>query len=89
VAAAFPEAVSALVHDPAAEQVALVESLRSALSGERFQASVKAALGFRGVPVRADVRAPLRPLPADAASRLRAELERLLDADLFVRSIGA
>jgi hypothetical protein len=47
VAAAFPEAVSALVHDPAAEQVALVESLRSALSGERFQASVKAALGFR------------------------------------------
>ncbi len=82
MAAAFPEAVSALVRDPADDRVALVGALRAALSGERFQASVKAALGFRGLPVRADVRAPLRPLPAEAAERLRGELERLLGADM-------
>lgn len=89
VAGAFPEAVSALVRDPAEERVALVSSLRLALSGGRFQASVKTALGFRGLPVRADVRAPLRPLSADAAGRLHAELERLLGADLPARLISA
>jgi dihydrodipicolinate synthase/N-acetylneuraminate lyase len=89
VAGAFPEAVSALVRDPTPERVALVDSLRVALSAERFQASVKAALGFRGLPVRADVRAPLRPLPAEAARRLRAELERLLGSDLSARPIPA
>jgi dihydrodipicolinate synthase/N-acetylneuraminate lyase len=78
VAAAFPEAVSALVSDPTAERAALVESLRQALSARSFQASVKAALGFRGVPVRPDVRGPLRPLSGEAAERLRAELERLV-----------
>jgi dihydrodipicolinate synthase/N-acetylneuraminate lyase len=89
MAAAFPEAVSALVHDATAERVALVESLRVALSRQRFQASVKAALGFRGLPVGPDVRAPLRPLPAEAAGRLRTELERLLGAEMFPRPIGA
>ena len=80
VAAAFPEAVSSLVRDPTAERAALVESLRAALAEHPFQASVKAALGFRGVPVRPDVRAPLRPLPAAAAEQLRTELERLIGA---------
>jgi dihydrodipicolinate synthase/N-acetylneuraminate lyase len=89
VAAAFPEAVSALVGDATAERVALVESLRIALSRQRFQASVKAALGFRGLPVGAEVRAPLRPLPAEAAERLRGELEHLLGADMPARPIPA
>jgi dihydrodipicolinate synthase/N-acetylneuraminate lyase len=35
-------------------------------------------VGFRGLPVGPDVRAPLRPLPADAAGRLRVTLERLV-----------
>jgi dihydrodipicolinate synthase/N-acetylneuraminate lyase len=78
VAAAFPESVSALVRNPTPEQATLVQSLRTALSVHPFQASVKAALGFRGVPVRPDVRAPLQPLPAAAADRLRAEIEQLL-----------
>jgi dihydrodipicolinate synthase/N-acetylneuraminate lyase len=78
VAAAFPEAVSALVRDPTAERAELVQSLRSVLSEQPFQASVKAALGFRGVPVHPDVRAPLQPLPPAAAERLRTELERVL-----------
>jgi dihydrodipicolinate synthase/N-acetylneuraminate lyase len=78
VAGAFPEAVAALVREPTAERSQLVESLRVALSENPFQASVKAALGFRGVPVRPDVRAPLQPLTAPTAERLHAELARLL-----------
>lgn len=88
VAAAFPEAVAALVQDATPDRVELVESLRAALSARRFQASVKAALGFRGVPVRGDVRAPLRPLPAEDARRLRAELEFVLGPDMSARPTG-
>lgn len=89
VAAAFPEAVSALVREPTPERHALVDSLRVALSGQRFQASVKAALGFRGLPVGPDVRAPLRPLPADAGRQLRDELERVLGAEEPVHPVRA
>jgi dihydrodipicolinate synthase/N-acetylneuraminate lyase len=81
VAAAFPEAVSALVHEPTAERAALVDSLRSALSKHTFQASVKAALGLRGLPVRPDVRAPLRPLTPEATDQLRSILASLLGED--------
>ncbi len=77
VAAAFPEAVASLVREPTPERARLVEDLRAALSRAPFQASVKAALGTRGVPVAADVRAPLRPLSAGDADRLRASLEEL------------
>ncbi len=78
VAAAFPEPVAALVRDPDAPRAAVADALRATLAAQPFQASVKAALGFRGVPVHPDVRAPLRPLAADAAQRLRDELERLV-----------
>jgi dihydrodipicolinate synthase/N-acetylneuraminate lyase len=78
LAAAFPEAVSALVRDPIAERAALVDALRAALWAGPFQASVKAALVSRGVPVKPDVRAPLAPLSTSAAASLRTELERVL-----------
>ncbi len=81
LAAAFPEAVSALVREPTAERAALVEALGLALAEHPFQAAVKTALGVRNVPVRPDVRAPLRPLAAESADRLRTELKRLLGAD--------
>lgn len=77
VAAAFPETVSALVREPTEERLARVTALRTALSRHTFQASVKAALGLRGVRVGPDVRAPLRPLPPEALERLRGELEQL------------
>jgi dihydrodipicolinate synthase/N-acetylneuraminate lyase len=77
VAAAFPEAVAALVRDPDPERARLVEALRTALSAQPFQASVKAALGLRGIPVHPDVRAPLRPLTGDAIRDLARELEEL------------
>ena len=89
VAGAFPEAVAALVSDPTPERVALVESLRAALSRRPFQASVKAALGFRGVPVRPDLRGPLQPLSPEAAERLRAELQTALGTDTLARPVSA
>lgn len=88
VAAAFPEAVAALVRDPTPERAALVKSLRVTLSAQPFQAAVKTALGLRGVPVRPDVRAPLLPLRPPAAQRLRSELERL-GADVLRRGVRA
>ena len=89
IAAAFPDAVSALVREPTAERAAVVESLRSLFDRGPFQASVKVALGSRGVAVRPDVRAPLRPLDGDAARRLRADLEGLLGADAVGRGARA
>lgn len=89
VAAAFPEAVSALVREPGPERAALVDSLRVVLSAYPFQASVKAALGLRGLPVRPDVRAPLQPLAAHAREALRAELERALGVDTLARPVSA
>jgi dihydrodipicolinate synthase/N-acetylneuraminate lyase len=85
----FPEVVAALVREPTAEREAVIGSLREALSRHTIQASVKAALGLRGVPVLADVRAPLRPVAPEAAETLRAELERLLDADTLTRPVRA
>ncbi len=78
VAAAFPGPVSALVREPSIARLALVQSLREALSKHTFQASVKAALGLQGLPVRPDVRAPLRPLATDSVKQLGTELQALL-----------
>jgi dihydrodipicolinate synthase/N-acetylneuraminate lyase len=81
VAAAFPEAVTALVAEPTSERAALVESLRAELGRLPFQAAVKAALRLRGVPVREDVRAPLRPISHSTIERLRTELGSLVDLE--------
>lgn len=89
VAAAFPEAVAALVCDPAPDRATLVDALRSALSRHPFQASVKAALALRGVAVRGDVRAPLRPLQPETVHALSQELERLLGAETLHRRPSA
>jgi dihydrodipicolinate synthase/N-acetylneuraminate lyase len=89
VAAAFPEAVSALVREPTPERSTVVESLRAGLSARPFQASVKAALALRGLPVRSDVRAPLRPLSPRDQKELRAELERLVGVDALMSSVRA
>jgi dihydrodipicolinate synthase/N-acetylneuraminate lyase len=80
VAAAFPEAVAALVKDPTPVHAQLVQSLRRALSTHPFQASVKAALNLRGIGVHPDVRAPLRPLAPHAIHQLDEELQKLIGA---------
>jgi dihydrodipicolinate synthase/N-acetylneuraminate lyase len=62
LASAFPEEVAAVVRHPTAEGSLRLSQLRSFV--ERFprQAALKRLLGLRGIPVREDVRAPLRGL---------------------------
>jgi dihydrodipicolinate synthase/N-acetylneuraminate lyase len=87
VAAAFPEAVCALVGNPTDENARLVHALRVALSEHTFQASVKTALGLRGLSVHPDVRAPLRPLTSEAAEHLQTELRILLDPNTITPAV--
>jgi dihydrodipicolinate synthase/N-acetylneuraminate lyase len=70
LAAAFPDLIVGLVRDGEGD----VGETRAALERFPFQAAVKHVLGWRGVPVRPDVRAPLRVL-TDAE---REELDRWL-----------
>ena len=77
LAAAFPEVVIELVNDPTPERAARAEVLRSALSAHTLPAAVKTVLGFRGLPIRPDTRAPMRPLRVDEAEALRAAIERV------------
>ncbi len=70
LAAVYPEVVAALVREPTAEHSAEAERLRGSLERFPFHAAAKAVLGRRGVPIRGDVRAPLRSLA-------EAELEQL------------
>jgi dihydrodipicolinate synthase/N-acetylneuraminate lyase len=73
LASVYPERVVALVRDGNGD----VGALRRALDRFPFQAAAKYVLGRRGVPVREDVRAPLRVLNADEKSDLDAWLESL------------
>jgi dihydrodipicolinate synthase/N-acetylneuraminate lyase len=63
LATAFPEVVSALVHGRSDEASKHVTTLRELIAPPMpFISAMKVILGARGVPVRPDVRAPLRPL---------------------------
>ncbi len=72
LASVFPERVAAVVADPTADGAAALATLRAAV--ERFprQAAMKRLLAAQGVPVRPDVRAPLRDLSAAEAAELAA-----------------
>ena len=76
LAASFPDAVVPLVREPTADAGERATALRAELQRFPFHAASKAALGFRGVPVGAEVRAPLRGL-TDAE---RTEVERIVAA---------
>lgn len=67
LASAFPDRVAAVVREPTAEGADALATLRAAV--ERFprQAAMKRILAAQGVPVRPDVRAPLRDLSAAEA----------------------
>jgi dihydrodipicolinate synthase/N-acetylneuraminate lyase len=67
----FPERVVALVRDRDGD----VGALRAAMDRFPFQPAAKYVLGRRGVPVREDVRAPLRRLRDDEQRELDAWLE--------------
>jgi dihydrodipicolinate synthase/N-acetylneuraminate lyase len=72
LASAFPDEVAAVVRAPTSEGAARLGELRSFV--ERFprHAALKRVLARRGVPVREDVRAPLRPLRDDERAELDA-----------------
>jgi dihydrodipicolinate synthase/N-acetylneuraminate lyase len=79
LAAAFPELVAAVVRDPSPEAGNRASSLRAAIQQLPFQAALKRVLARRGVPVREDVRAPLRGLSA----------EEVREADALADSVEA
>jgi dihydrodipicolinate synthase/N-acetylneuraminate lyase len=62
LAAVYPEVVAALVREPSPEHSAEAERLRMLLERFPFQAAAKLVAARRGVPIRPDVRAPLRTL---------------------------
>ena len=72
LAAAVPSEVAGVVREPSQEGAARLGELRSFV--ERFprQAALKHLLGVRGIPIREDVRAPLRSLTADERDELTA-----------------
>lgn len=70
LASAFPERVAAVVRSPTSEGAEALATLRASV--ERFprQAAMKRLLAAQGVPVRPDVRAPLRDLSAGETQEL-------------------
>jgi dihydrodipicolinate synthase/N-acetylneuraminate lyase len=70
LASCYPEVIAALVIQPSQERSDEAERLRSVLDRFPFQAACKAVAGRRGVPIRPDVRAPLRTLSSDELAEL-------------------
>lgn len=78
LAAAFPEEVRAGLDQPDAAAEARLTSVRAAMEAQPFIASVKHVLGRRGIPVRDDMRAPMRTLSTEEIQRLDAALDALV-----------
>jgi dihydrodipicolinate synthase/N-acetylneuraminate lyase len=72
LATAFPELVAAAVREPSPERSALLGELREGLEAFPRHAALKRILALRGVPVREDVRPPLRGLANDERDQLDA-----------------
>jgi dihydrodipicolinate synthase/N-acetylneuraminate lyase len=79
LAAAFPDVLRTGLDSPAGAEQALID-LRLTMEAVPFIAAIKHVLGRRGVPVRPDTRAPLRPLSSDEATRLDQSLDQLFAA---------
>ena len=72
LASAFPELVAAAVRDPSSADLGPV---REAVQRFPFQSALKTVLGRRGIPVRPDVRRPLRTLTEEETLELETWLE--------------
>ena len=77
IAAAFPDIVRTVVDDPTPAGERRLADLRAALEAQPFVSAIKVALAERGIPVRPDVRAPLRQLDAAEATRVEAIVRSL------------
>jgi dihydrodipicolinate synthase/N-acetylneuraminate lyase len=81
MAAALPEVVRAALDDPTDANAARLRDVRAAMEASGpFIAAAKHVLGTRGVPVRPDVRAPLRRLTDAERRALDAALGPLVTA---------
>jgi dihydrodipicolinate synthase/N-acetylneuraminate lyase len=79
MAAAFPDVVRDALDDPTNGAAARLAAVRSAMeAGGQFIAAAKEVLAARGIPVRPDVRAPLRRLTSAEAADLEAASAQLL-----------
>jgi dihydrodipicolinate synthase/N-acetylneuraminate lyase len=72
LAGGFPEALVEAVNGRTSEATTAAGKLRAIVSSFPFQAALKTALGWRGVPISADVHSPLRGLEGDESERFRA-----------------
>jgi dihydrodipicolinate synthase/N-acetylneuraminate lyase len=79
LASAFPELVVSAVRDPARAELGPV---RDAMQRFPFQSALKTVVARRGVPMRADVRRPLRGLTDGERTELEAWLESSLPAQV-------
>jgi dihydrodipicolinate synthase/N-acetylneuraminate lyase len=80
LAAAFPELVAEVVRAPSTEGAARLDEVRTALERFPLHTALKTAAAARGVPMRDDVRAPLRSLRDDERASLGTWLESLSPA---------
>lgn len=71
LASAFPERVAAVVREPTEAGAVALGELRAAIESCPRHAALKFVLGERGVPVREDVRRPLRGLTDGEREELR------------------
>jgi dihydrodipicolinate synthase/N-acetylneuraminate lyase len=71
LAAAFPERVAAVVREPTEAGAIELGELRAAVERCPRHAALKYILGLRGVPIREDVRPPLRQLSEGEREELR------------------
>ena len=74
-ASAFPDVVRGALDQPDVGAEARLTALRSMMERQPFIAAAKHVLARRGVPIRPDMRRPMRPLTPDETSALDAALE--------------
>nr|MDQ2935180.1 hypothetical protein [Chloroflexota bacterium] len=72
--------VRAVVDHPTPDGERRLTELRTALEAQPFVSAIKVALANRGVPIRPDVRAPLRRLSSPEVTRVEAIVGSLFAA---------
>jgi dihydrodipicolinate synthase/N-acetylneuraminate lyase len=70
LAAAFPEVVRATLDRPDADAEASLRTLRATMEAQPFIAAAKHVLSRRGVPIKLDMRRPMRGLSPEEAAAL-------------------
>jgi dihydrodipicolinate synthase/N-acetylneuraminate lyase len=74
LASAFPEEVAAVVREPTEAGAARLAELRGTMESFPRHAALKRVVGWKGVPLRPDVRPPLRDLDGAEIAELEAWL---------------